>query len=278
MERTELASRILALPRHEQHLALRYFHRLVEERRALLPPKPIDPVELARRVGLDPDPWQVQVLRSSARRILLNCARQTGKSSITGVLAAYTAHYQPGSLVLLLSPTMRQSVELLKKVIAAHRALEDPVPTEAMSALRLELRNESRIISLPSRENTVRGYSEVNLLIVDEAARVENDLYPMLAISGGRLIALSTPFGTRGWWYEAWRSMEEWERYEVPAAQCPRITPEFLEEERRSLGEFWFRQEFECDFLAAETQAFDQKDIANAFDEEVDPWHLQSLA
>ncbi|MCG8456864.1 MAG: hypothetical protein MI919_11335, partial [Holophagales bacterium] len=64
----------------------------------------------------------------------------------------------------------------------------------------------------------------------------------MLAVSSGRLLALSTPFGTRGWWYEAWRSDEPWERYEIPAAECPRISPEFLEEERRTMGEWWFRQ------------------------------------
>ena len=59
---------------------------------------------------------------------------------------------------------------------------------------------------------------------------------PMLAVSGGRLVAMSTPFGTRGWWYEAWESSEPWERYEVPATMCPRISAEFLEEERRSMG------------------------------------------
>ena len=54
----------------------------------------------------------------------------------------------------------------------------------------------------------------------------------MLAVSGGRLLAMSTPFGTRGWWYEAWRSNEDWERYEVPAERCPRISAAFLDENR----------------------------------------------
>lgn len=67
-----------------------------------------------------------------------------------------------------------------------------------------------RIISLPGSQDTVRGFSGVRLLIVDETARVANDLYPavrpMLAVSSGRLLALSTPFGTRGWWYDAWHS------------------------------------------------------------------------
>lgn len=157
------------------------------------------------------------------------------------------------------------------------------MPTEAESALRLELRSPtgetgSRIISLPGKEQTIRGYSGVDLLVVDEAARVSDDLYysvrPMLAVSGGRLIALSTPFGTRGWWYEAWRSDEPWERYEVPATECPRISAEFLEEEQRNMGEWWYRQEYLCEFLDAQTAAFRHEDIQRMFDGEVETWQL----
>ena len=152
------------------------------------------------------------------------------------------------------------------------------MPAETETKLTLELENGSRIVSLPGRENTIRGFSAVRLLAVDEAARVPDELYcsvrPMLAVSGGRLIALSTPFGTRGWWYEAWRSADSWERFEVPAAECPRIPAAFLAEERRNLGEWWFAQEYECRFLDAETAAFRSEDVEQAFAEEVEPWRL----
>jgi hypothetical protein len=142
----------------------------------------------------------------------------------------------------------------------------------------LELGNGSRILSLPGKEGTIRGYSGVSLLVVDEAARVPDTLYfsvrPMLAVGNGRLIALSTPFGTRGWWYEAWRSNEAWERYTITAKQCPRITSEFLEEERRTLGEWWFRQEYFCEFLDSETQAFSRELIERAFYDGVETWTL----
>jgi hypothetical protein len=118
----------------------------------------------------------------------------------------------------------------------------------------------------------------VRLLAIDEAAWVPDDLYlavrPMLAVSGGRLVALSTPHGTRGWFYESWRSDEPWERYEVPATSCPRIAPAFLEEERRTMGEWWFEQEYVCRFLDAETQAFRREDIDQCFREDVEPWEL----
>jgi hypothetical protein len=218
------------------------------------------------------------VLWSGSSRMLLNCSRQSGKSTITATLAVHTAVYAPGSLVLLVSPTLRQSGELFKKSLGMYRALGRPVPAESETALTLTLKNGSRIVSLPGKEGIVRSYSGVALIAIDEASRVPNDLYvalrPMLAVSGGRLIALSTPFGTRGWWYEAWRGSEPWERYEVPATMCPRIPAAFLEEEQRTIGEWWFRQEYQCEFLDAETQAFRREDIDRAFNEEVMTWAL----
>lgn len=238
----------------------------------------LDRVEMVRAAGLDPDPWQARLLRSTAPRVLLNCSRQAGKSTMAAHLAAHTAVYQSGSLILLLSPSLRQSQELFKKALAAYRCLGGGVPSTTESALRLELENGSRIVSLPGKQETVRGYSGVRLLVVDEAARVPGDLYfavrPMLAVSGGRLLALSTPFGTRGWWYEAWQSNEPWERYEVPASDCPRISDQFLEDERRAMGDWWFAQEYGCQFLDAETQAFGREEIELAFDEEVESWEL----
>jgi Terminase large subunit, T4likevirus-type, N-terminal len=220
----------------------------------------LDPVLLAEQAGLVPDDWQADVLRSTAARVLLLCSRQAGKSTITAILAVHCALYEPGSLVLLLSPTLRQSAELFKKCAAIYGALGRPVPPESESALQLELANGSRLVSLPGKEGTIRGCSGVRLLAVDEAAWVPDDLYlavrPMLAVSGGRLVALSTPHGTRGWFYAAWRSEEPWARYQVSAEACPRISAAFLEEERRNMGDWWYQQEYMCAFMEAQTQPF----------------------
>src|SRR5215204_3350237 len=182
-----------------------------------------DPVTFAGMSGVTPDPWQAELLSSTAPRVLLNCSRQSGKSTTAALLGVRTALVEDGSLILLLSPTLRQSGELFKKCLAVYRDLGRPVPGDSETALTVTLGNGSRIVSLPGKEGTVRGYSGVALLVIDESAWVPNDLYasvrPMLAVSAGRLIALSTPHGTRGWWYEAWRGSDgsAWERYECPA-------------------------------------------------------------
>jgi hypothetical protein len=194
-----------------------------------------------------------------------------------GALGLHTALYEPGALVLLLSPTLRQSAELFRKVADLYRALGRPIPPAAESSLRLELDNRSRVVSLPGSEATIRGYSGVRLLAVDEAARVPDALFfsvlPMLARSGGRLVALSTPWGRRGWWYEASRS-GDWERSTLPAEATGRIPPDALAEAERTMGAWWFAQEFGCEFLDAESAAFRAEDVERAFAEGVETWML----
>jgi hypothetical protein len=141
------------------------------------------------------------------------------------------------------------------------------------TALQLDLENGSRIVSLPGEESTIRGFSGVALLVVDEAARVPDPLYfavrPMLAVSRGRLVCLSTPFGKRGWFFDAWHSAESWKRTRITASECPRIPAAFLAEERLSLGPRWFAQEYECSFEDTVGAVFAYEDIQAALTDDV---------
>ena len=237
----------------------------------------LDPVELARAIGMEPDLWQADVLRSDHPRILLNCCRQAGKSVTVAVKACHTAIYEPNSLVLLLSPSQRQAGELFRKVLTTYKALGRPVASEAESALTIQLENGSRIVSLPGTEATVRSYSAVRLLLVDEASRVDDEtiaaVRPMLAVSGGQLVALSTPAGRRGWWYSAWEDGgSAYERYRVPASEVSRISAEFLTAERAALGEWAYMSEYECAFESNTAAVFTPADLANLIHPEVEPW------
>ncbi|HET8908811.1 MAG TPA: phage terminase large subunit [Ktedonobacterales bacterium] len=244
----------------------------------------IDRATFSRIAGITPDPWQARLLRSNHPRILVNCSRQSGKSTTMGTLALHQALYEPGSLTLIVSPTQRQSGELFRKMLDVYRRLGKSITVNAESdtALTLELANRSRIVALPGKEGTIRSYSAVSLLLLDEAAKIANELYlsvrPMLAVSQGRMIAASTPFGKRGWWYEAWRGAhdgtQDWDYYFVTANECPRITAEFLADEKRDIGDWWFAQEYEGAFLDAESSAFRDADIQAALSDEVELWDV----
>lgn len=232
----------------------------------------------AERVGFTPDSWQAELLRSNAKRIILNCCRQSGKSTITGVLASHTALFKPNSLTLIASPSERQSVELLRKIRENFENLPDVTKFDADTVLKFETETGSRVIALPLAVKNLRGFSKPDLVIIDEAAFVEDGLFytlsPMLAVNPqARLILLSTGNGKRGFFYDVWRNGDEteWLKIKVTAKECPRISDEFLESERRIMPDFLFRQEYFCEFTDAQTQIFSSEDIENALDENLKP-------
>jgi len=240
----------------------------------------LDPTGVMTAADQTPDAWQEKVLRSDADRILMLASRQSGKSSVSAALALSTALLTPHSPVLLLSPSDRQSGELFRKVVDLYDALARPMPALSRTVHRLELANGSRILSLPGTEKTLRGFSGVALLVIDEAARVDDGLYyavrPMLAVSGGRLVALSTPYGKRGWFHDEWFGSGGWERVRVTAEECPRIPKAFLDEERRALGERMYRQEYGCDFTECVDAVFRYEDILRAATSDVLPLFLDT--
>jgi hypothetical protein len=206
---------------------------------------------------------------------LLLASRQVGKSEVSSAVALHTALTRPGALVLITAPSLRQAVECYRKAADRYERLGRPVPGK-VNATYLELANRSRLIAVPGSEKTIRGFSAASLIVVDEAARVPDPLMaairPMLAVSsahgGGRLLACTTPFGKRGWFHAEYTGSGEWHRVQVTADRCPRITPRFLEDERRALGERLFLQEYFCSFEDAVGQLFSTEDIMAAGCEE----------
>jgi hypothetical protein len=240
-------------------------------------------VEMAADLGLALDAWQRDVLTTSARDILLLCSRQAGKSTVAALLALHQAVFEPGSLVLALSPSERQSKRLLRVIRRHYEAFRALAPATTEGQLTLELHNGSEIHALPGKEGTVRGFSEVDLLIIDEAARVADELYasvrPMLAVSGGQLIALSTPFGKRGFFHREWtEGGPDWHRAKVTAFDVPRIPRDWLERERARIGDWWFRQEYGCEFLETDDQLYATDLVLAALSRDVVPLGLPTFA
>lgn len=213
----------------------------------------LDPVLWAREMfNIELDPWQIDAMRSRDKRMLFNCSRQSGKSTIAALKALHRVIYYPRSLVLLISPSQRQSSELFRKVLSLLNLMRNPPKLQEENKLSLTLSNGSRIVSLPSSEATIRGYSNASLIIEDEAAAVPDELYqaclPMLAVSNGQYIQLSTPRGKRGHFFHAWES-QEWKKIRITASDVPRISNGYLENAKRELGSRMYSQEFECAFL-----------------------------
>lgn len=217
----------------------------------------LDPVERARSIGLEFDDWQQQLVRTNKNQTIVLCSRQAGKSTSTAFKVITTAIDEPKSICLILSPGERQSGLMFDKVKDLNRDLGRPIASEKENEFSLELANGSEIHALPGKDDTVRGFSGVRLIVVDEASRVRDSLYntvrPMLAVSGGEIVLLSTPAGKRGFFYREWLRAQQnalWERIgPIIATDVPRIPASFLEEEREALPLQIFQQEYLCAFL-----------------------------
>jgi Terminase large subunit, T4likevirus-type, N-terminal len=234
----------------------------------------MDAVGFARtRLGFEPDERQIEVLKSSAKRGILNCTRQWGKSTIAAAKAVHRAFTQDKSLVLVASPTDRQSAEFIRKAREMVVTLGIRPRGDGDNQTSLLFPNGSRIVGLPGMEGTVRGFSAVSLLLIDEAARVDDAMYkalrPMLAVGQGDLWLMSTPYGKRGFFYECWEHDpdEDWFRMTVPATECGRISGEFLEEERRAIGRQWFAQEYMAEFVDNGAAVFGRDLVEAAVDD-----------
>ncbi|MBP7865715.1 MAG: terminase family protein [Acidobacteria bacterium] len=237
-----------------------------------------DPAAWARdALGFESDPWQAGFLRAGESRVILNTSRQVGKSTVCALLACHQAIFRARSEIIVISPSLRQSGELFRKLVRFLGSLGTGAPLEENRTTYV-LPNGSRILSLPGSEDTVRGFSGVNLILMDEAARIDDDLLsavtPMVATSGGRIVLLSTPAGRRGVFHKLWTDGEGWRKVRVPAAECPRIPPGFLAAERLALGETLFRQEYACEFVDDLTAVFSMDAIHACRDDSIQPLHF----
>ena len=263
----------------------------------------LDAAHFSERIQLPPDDWQARLLRSESRRILLNCSRQSGKTTTIATLESHAAIYPEaagcpaGIQIVNVSPGLRHIRELFMKVILAYLLSGKPIKAKVDNKLELELVNGSRVVALPGKEGTIRGFSGIDWLIFEEAARIPDELYfsvrPMIATRpNARIIIPSTPKGMRGFFWEEWKravedkmtrafgdllgetKLNQWETFEVAATDCPRISPDFLEDERRSMGDYFFQQEYMNKFQDAIDSAFRAADIERMMDKEIEAWQL----
>jgi len=225
------------------------------------------------------DPAQVEVLRSPHRRIIVNCHRQWGKSTLASAMAFHQAVFYPRSLVLLIAPSLRQSGEDFKKVQDCLDVVTPRPILREETKLTLKFDNGSRIVALPggNEGKTIRGYSAPDVVIIDEAAQCTDSLFyavlPMMTRSpNGRMILASTPLAASGFFYHLWtEGGPEWHKIMVTADMNPRLDQDLLAEIRRSMEPWRYAQEYMGEFHGSASGVFSDQTIEMMFDTDAEP-------
>lgn len=241
-----------------------------------------DPELMLRDAGLEPDPHQVELLRCTARNILVTWPRQSGKSQCLAAVALHSTYFDPGDVIILAGEKQKQAREVFDKAATLHARLAEvgAVPGMELVGDEMKFENRSRLLAVPSTVESIRGYA-ARTAIVDEAAFTEDGtlakVSPMLTTTNGRLICASTPNGASGWYHDSWHSPDPgWYRLTVSVEEMlayprPRLTLEELERQRRILTPLQFRQEFGLEWLDGDQQFFPTETIEGALCDEVEP-------
>lgn len=231
----------------------------------------LDPAAWAAEVlGWVPDATQADMLQHVERQALACCTRQWGKTQTCATKVAHRALYL-GGLTVIVSPSGRQSGEMLARVRdVLKRADAGPLVGDGINEHSVVLPSGARVVGLPCDHRSNRGFSDVGLLVVEEAAYILDD-EDYHAIGAFQTICtrpprerwmISTPYGKRGFFYDAWRAVDGSQRVMVRAEDCPRISREWLDAERARLGARAFSQEYGCEFLDGGGAAVDASRLA----------------
>ena len=238
-----------------------------------------DPAGFARdALGIELDDLQQEIVDPTIDYGIVNCCRQYGKTYVLAVKAAHQLLFYPDSTVLVVAPTQRQAGELIRRLYGFLRKLGLKPKSDGVHRPSMALENGSRILGLPSRADTIRGYSP-QLVIVDEAAycpdEVEAAVRPMMLNRRTRraLWLISTPNGRRGMFYDTWTQKTDlrWRKFSRTAVECPWIRAEDLVAERERLGEERYAQEYLCEFLESRRALVRSEQIVRAFDADLLP-------
>jgi hypothetical protein len=210
----------------------------------------IDPALWVRQVlGVEPAPWQEQFLRApKGASIIVLTARQVGKTTAAAWAVANYMLNTPGGLSVIACPSQRQSAEAVRRIHDILIKVGAGFRTDNVYAL--ELKNQSRVLALPGSDDSIRGLTVDGWIVADEAAQLSNDLIAALSPMRARrpqarFAMLSTAWSRTDPFWTVWADDDpSWMRLKATADTVTFFTEEYLEQQRRLLGEHNFNREY----------------------------------
>ena len=208
------------------------------------------------------DKWQQDVLEHDGN-ITIRSGRQVGKSEVISEKAILFALKHPNTVSMVIAASQRQSSLLFEKIRGKLDVMEikgKKIYAEKPTLTKIILKNGSKIYSLPAGRTGyfIRGLT-IDLLIADEAAYIPETVWtavtPMMAVSKGKTILISTPFGKGGYYYNSFTD-QDFKRFHVSSEDCKRIPKTFLRKERDRMTKAEYRQEYQGEFTDEWNQFF----------------------
>ena len=213
------------------------------------------------RIQFNLYPFQERVLglfKDNPYSIILK-SRQLGISTLTAAYSLWTMLFHKDKNVLCIATKQETAKNMVTKVKFMYENLPSWLSIDYIenNKLTLRLNNGSQIKATSASSDAGRSEA-VSLLLIDEAAFIENigeiwaSAQQTLATGGG-CIALSTPYGTGGWFHQTWVKAESKENeflpIKLPWFVHPERDKEWRDRQDELLGDPRIAaQECDCDF------------------------------
>lgn len=222
------------------------------------------------------DNWQRQVLECESKRIAIRAGRQSGKSTVVSLKVAQYAMQYSNKVVVVIAAVERQAQLLFEKIFNTIVTIDRKAVKGKPTKSYVKLKNGTQIWCLPTGQSGygIRGFT-VDLLIADEAHYINEEVFtaiiPMLAVTGGTFILLSTPKGAEGYFYECFKD-PTYTTWHISSETCTRIPKEFLEQQKKRMTKVSYQQEFLAEFIENIEKFFPTSIIQDSMNLEATPF------
>ena len=213
------------------------------------------------------DVWQRDALEwlkdPTNKNLCIVSGRQCGKSTIVSIMVAEEAINVPNSYIVIGAYVLEQTELIFWKIKAYIEAKYKNQIIGRMTLHFLQLKNGSKIFcrAVGDTGGGMRGPT-ATMIVLDEASLIPDRAWvaiePMISVSKGRIIVLSTPQGKRGFFYEA-SINEEYKQFRVSARDCPRHTKKFLDKKQSELSPIAFATEYLGEFIDDYNRKFSEE-------------------
>ncbi|MBI2679978.1 MAG: hypothetical protein HYX25_03095 [Candidatus Solibacter usitatus] len=221
------------------------------------------PSEWAQKLlAFTPSAKQAEVLDVDAKYMILCCNRQWGKTTTIALKALHRALMIKDQSIVIISRTKLQAGILINRACNFAARLGYKIRRVLGHQFSLQLPNGSHIFAVAHSEDTSVG-NTANVLIVDEAALVKDEVYfsvsPAIGRTHGAIWLMSTPRRQAGFFHNIWHNKDKrWHRIFSTIKDCPEIDPDFLDMQRRA-DETKYRQDFLCEFVQPANRLFSRE-------------------
>ncbi len=228
-------------------------------------------------IGIEPTYYQKEFMDHPAERKAFVAGRQVGKSRVASWMALHFAVTHPNTTTLVTADALRQSSELFQTIqgeIGESEMSDEMWGIERQTQTIMEFDNGSRIMCVPTGRsgNKIRGFT-ADMVIVDEAAFIEDHIFedvlePMMFVSDGKMVLISTPFGKSGYFYQKATDPNWYSTYEERDGEMRGIS---------SYDNPHASEEKIDDFMSGKTQVTIDQEVYGRFTEDANSFFSQDL-